>query len=896
LPAKVVATFPGTGAPLTISVGGVPEAASYNPKNAPKGGWAAPGYAGGDGGWNSSYEGGGGGGATTVTSGDTALVVAAGGGGSGSGPIINGDGGGSYAGYGGQAATDYADGGGGTCLYNKGDGGHAGAAPAGEGLAGANGYGEEHPFPGGGGGGGTLGGTGGGAGQCRGGGGAGSSSFDPSAITGAISGLNGIAVPKVQYVKITFNFIPAVATGIAPNFGPLQGGTDVTLTGSGFTGATGVTFGSFPGTAFQVEDDNTITVTTPADVIGAVAVVVQSPYGDSDGVDFTYTPVPLVTTPTPGEGPVAGGSDVTLTGFQFDGATGVTFGGVPGTGFQVIDDNTITVTTPANPPGALPMIVQSPYGDSPAVDFYYYVPQPVFTQQQAPTSAVVGQSYWYQFKASDATSYAIAWSSTETPPDLTLDPDNGWLSALELSAQDVGQWSYQVVASNSAGDTWSDVQQLNITLTYPVPVVTGQNPNWGSVAGGTWVALTGTGFMDVSAVTYGGEEVLDWEVLSDTSIVLTTPAAALAGAVDVVVTTPGGKSDPVEFNYYHPVPVVTGQDPNSGSVAGGTRVTLTGTGFTDASAVTYGGKDAEFTVASDTSIALTTPAAALAGPVDVVVTTPGGKSDPVEFDYMPATLRITQHPADVSARVGDEIQLTAAAVGDPSPTVQWQWRVTDGEWADLGGAVEPMLALTATEDIQGREYRAVFSNVFGPVYTHAAAITVTEREIVVTLSAPIAARGVTIGVTATGLLRGEQAEVWLDGASIIARGIADAEGVVRVSGVIAEQAGLGSHVVRVVGLSSSAEGEAALRVTGPAAAGGRTGYDALARSGSDFPIGALAVLALALLAMGVALTRRRARRGALTGASPPGRSAEAGRPASGRSSHARRAGDRRVRR
>jgi hypothetical protein len=72
-------------------------------------------------------------------------------------------------------------------------------------------------------------------------------------------------------------------------------------------------------------------------------------------------------------------------------------------------------------------------------------------------------------------------------------------------------------------------------------------------------------------------------------------------------------------------PAVTALSPTTGSISGGTAVTLTGTGFTGATAVTFGSTPAaSFTVNSDTQIVATSPAGS--GTVHIAVTTPGGTS------------------------------------------------------------------------------------------------------------------------------------------------------------------------------------------------------------------------------------------------------------------------------
>lgn len=57
---------------------------------------------------------------------------------------------------------------------------------------------------------------------------------------------------------------------------------------------------------------------------------------------------PRVETVTPNHGPMAGGTVVTITGLHLTGAIVVSFGPTPALDFQVIDDMTLTATTPAS--------------------------------------------------------------------------------------------------------------------------------------------------------------------------------------------------------------------------------------------------------------------------------------------------------------------------------------------------------------------------------------------------------------------------------------------------------------------------------------------------------------------------------------------------------------------
>jgi IPT/TIG domain len=83
-----------------------------------------------------------------------------------------------------------------------------------------------------------------------------------------------------------------IVTGINPMSGAAGGGETVAVTGTGFTGATSVLFGSVPGTNLTVVSDTQLTVTSPPPrASGTVDVTVTAPAGTSatSAADqFTY--------------------------------------------------------------------------------------------------------------------------------------------------------------------------------------------------------------------------------------------------------------------------------------------------------------------------------------------------------------------------------------------------------------------------------------------------------------------------------------------------------------------------------------------------------------------------------------------------------------------------------
>jgi hypothetical protein len=133
------------------------------------------------------------------------------------------------------------------------------------------------------------------------------------------------------------------------SFTPTSGspGTSVTVNGSGFTGATAVTFNG-AAASFTVGSDAQLTATVPSGATsGPIAVTTPAGTGTSSS-SFTVTAAtvaPKITSISPTSGPV--GTVVAITGSGLTGATSVKFGGGVSAAYTVASDTRINATVPA---------------------------------------------------------------------------------------------------------------------------------------------------------------------------------------------------------------------------------------------------------------------------------------------------------------------------------------------------------------------------------------------------------------------------------------------------------------------------------------------------------------------------------------------------------------------
>ena len=169
---------------------------------------------------------------------------------------------------------------------------------------------------------------------------------------------------------------------------------------------------------------------------------------------------------------------------------------------------------------------------------------------------------------------AIADYNGDGKPDLAIGDGGGGVNVLlgdgsggfSLASGSpfptAGNCSYYLTAGNINGDGRPDLSVANacsnnvsVLLNEPALAITAVSPASGPLAGGTSVAITGSGFTGATAVKFGSTAASAFTVNSDTSITATSPAAASVGPVDVTATTPAGTSATSradQFTYTYP--------------------------------------------------------------------------------------------------------------------------------------------------------------------------------------------------------------------------------------------------------------------------------------------------------------------------------------------------------
>ncbi len=167
-----------------------------------------------------------------------------------------------------------------------------------------------------------------------------------------------------------------------------------------------------------------------------------------------------------------------------------------------------------------------------------------------------------------------------------------------------------------------------------LPTIASFSP--GSGAPGAAITVTGTNLTGTTTVTVGGAAA-SFTVVNATTLTLLVPTTGQTGAI-VVTTTAGTATSSTSLTVLpaQPVVAITGISP--ASAAPGNAVTLTGTNFTGATALSIGNTPVPgFVVVNATTITFVVPVAASTGPISVTAPV-GTATSGMPFTVLPPTL------------------------------------------------------------------------------------------------------------------------------------------------------------------------------------------------------------------------------------------------------------------
>ncbi len=158
--------------------------------------------------------------------------------------------------------------------------------------------------------------------------------------------------------------LPVTVTSVIQNFGSINGGEHVTITGTNFgTGATAY-FGANAADFTYVVNSTTILATTPIGSVGTVDVSVQNTTGDpgvlTDGYTYdvdSHLDSPTITGITPGSGSILGDTNTEITGTNFDQGATIYFGQNEAQVTIVNGSTSINATTAAHAAGTVDVII-----------------------------------------------------------------------------------------------------------------------------------------------------------------------------------------------------------------------------------------------------------------------------------------------------------------------------------------------------------------------------------------------------------------------------------------------------------------------------------------------------------------------------------------------------------
>ena len=486
------------------------------------------------------------------------------------------------------------------------------------------------------------------------------SSIPAAATTGPIHVfINNVEVPQTPTFVVVPTNMP-YATNFSPTYGTR--GSPVTITGVHFdsAGVSGVTFNGISGTGFVVNGPHQISVSAPVGVTTGPLVLV-SPHGNFNTTNNIFSTATNffvqagITNFSPASG--RANTNVILTGTNFIGCSGITFGGVTANDFTISNNNTIRVTVPqgassgkivlAPPSGTLLGIAQT------TNDFKILPSILNFAPSAGITNTLVTVS-------------GAGLNEKSPHPDVSI----GGGTAVVFSTVSPGTLSFNVPTNATSGPiviTTTNGTVISDQTFYLPAVITSISPTNGAV--GTLVRIQGNNFTNAFPVAFNGVTA-SFIVTNNNNIGAFAPVGVQSGPISV--TTPFGTTNSTQLFYV--APTISDFAPTHGVAH--TRVQINGNSFTNASAVAFNGTPAEsFIVTNNSTLSAVVPSDATSG--KITVTAPGGTGQSAtDFVIDTSDLGISATDSPDPVFIGSNLVYTIT-VTNAGPTTALNVRLTN---------------------------------------------------------------------------------------------------------------------------------------------------------------------------------------------------------------------------
>ncbi|QDE97365.1 IPT/TIG domain-containing protein [Myxococcus xanthus] len=412
--------------------------------------------------------------------------------------------------------------------------------------------------------------------------------------------------------------MPITITHLDINGCSVDGGVELTLTGTQIQAGARVSFGGTSATVIQVTPPTQIRVRTPKrERAGQVTVTATNPDGTSAPWANPFEYYAVVSKCNPDAGSIAGATQVTVTGRGFVAGMVVNFNGAAAAAVNIVSATELTCQTPPNAVGAVHVDVWTTAARTAGgrCDNGFHFSGPATTgvsPREVPLAGGTDITIQGQYFGAGATVTIGGTPATH----VVVQSDTRITARTPAHAAGAAD----VVVTVGA----APVGTLAGGLTYVGAEVTTITPVLGPAAGGTVVTVQGQRFANGAVVTIGGINAVPTTWGNANTLTATAPALP-AGEHDVVVQNPGEAAVTLPRRFKSiGAPVAAGVQPPRGVTAGGTAVTLTGNHFAAEVNVRIGGVAATNVVRVSASTLTATAPAHAAGTVDVEVQNAGG--------------------------------------------------------------------------------------------------------------------------------------------------------------------------------------------------------------------------------------------------------------------------------